>query len=118
MSLQTELTQMMNLAYILQSLLTQGLGPGVGILEYDMAMILEFDMNMITCSILSFPDDSVAKESACNSGDTAGSIPRSGRFPGGGNGNPLQYYLENSMDRGAWWATVYVVMKSQTWLSN
>ena len=48
---------MMNLAYILQSLLTQGLGLGVGILEYGMAMILEFDMNMITCSILSFPDD-------------------------------------------------------------
>ena len=42
------------------------------------------------------------KESACNAGD-AGSIPGSGRSPGGGNGNPLQYScLENSMDRGAW----------------
>ena len=43
----------------------------------------------------------------------------SGRYPGGGNGNPLQYScLENSMDRGAWWATVQGVAKSQTGLSN
>ena len=58
--------------------------------------------------ILAFPvpyssDD---KESACNAEDL-GWIPRSGRCPGEGNGNPLQYScLENSMDRGAWWATV------------
>ena len=52
MSLLTELTQMMSLAYILQSLLTQGPGLSVGILEYDMIMILEYDMNMITCSKL------------------------------------------------------------------
>ena len=38
------------------------------------------------------------------------SIPESGRSPGGGNGNPLQYsFLENSMNRGAWWATVQEV---------
>ena len=38
---------------------------------------------------------------------------------GEGNGNPLQYScLENSMDRGAWWATVNAVTKSQTWLTN
>ena len=42
-------------------------------------------------------------------------IPRSGRSPGGGHGNPLQYScLENPMDRGAWWATVHSVTKSQT----
>ena len=42
-------------------------------------------------------------------------IPGLGRFPGAGNGNPLQYScLENSMDRGAWWATVHGVAKSQT----
>ena len=47
------------------------------------------------------------KESACNAGDL-GSIPGPGRSPGGGNGNPLQYScLENSMDRGAWRATVH-----------
>ena len=45
-------------------------------------------------------------ESTCNAGNT-GSNPGSGRSPGGGNGNPLQYScLENPMDRGAWWATV------------
>ena len=50
-----------------------------------------------------------------NAGDTrdAGLIPGSGRSPGGGNGNPLQYsYLENPTDRGAWKATVYGVAKS------
>ena len=45
----------------------------------------------------------------------AGSIPGSGRSPGGGHGNPLQYScLENPMDRGAWWATVHGVAKSWT----
>ena len=48
-----------------------------------------------------------------------GSIPGSGRFPGEGNGNPLQYScLENPMERGAWWATVHRVAKSRTRLSN
>ena len=57
------------------------------------------------------------KESTASAGDIrdVGSIPESGRSPGGGNGNPLQYScLENSMDRGAWWATVHGVAKSQT----
>ena len=46
-------------------------------------------------------------------------IPGSGRSPRGGIGNPLQYScLKNPMDRGAWWATVQRVAKSQTWLSN
>ena len=48
-----------------------------------------------------------------------GLIPGLGRYPGEGNGNPLQYScLENSMDRGAWWATVHGVAKSRTWLSD
>ena len=55
---------------------------------------------------IGFPSGSDGKESACNAGDV-GSIPGSGGFTGEGNGNPLQYScLENSMDRGAWWATV------------
>ena len=54
------------------------------------------------------------KESTCNAGDL-GSIPGSGRSPGEGNGSPLQYScLENSMDRGPWWATVHGIEKSQT----
>ena len=49
----------------------------------------------------------VVKNPPANAGDM-GLIPGSGRSPGGGNGNSLQYsYLENSTDRGAWWATVH-----------
>ena len=48
-----------------------------------------------------------------------GSIPGLGRYSEGGNGNLLQYsYLENPMDRGAWWATVHGVAKSQTGLKR
>ena len=61
-----------------------------------------------------FPSSSNRKESACTVGDLR-LIPGSGRSPGEGNGNPLQYsYLENSIDREAQWATVHGVTKSQT----
>ena len=54
------------------------------------------------------------KASACNAGDP-GLIPGSGRSPGEGNGNPLQYScLENPMGGGAWWAAVHGVAKSRT----
>ena len=60
----------------------------------------------------------MVKRLSINVGDL-GSIPGSGRFPGEGNGNPLQYScLENSMDGGAWWVTVHGVTKSRTQLSN
>ena len=55
------------------------------------------------------------KNPPVNGGDTGntGSIPGSGKSPGEGNGNPLQYYcLGNPMDREAWWATVHGVAKS------
>ena len=62
---------------------------------------------------MGFPGGSDGKETACNAGDS-GSIPGSGRSPGEGNGNPLQYSsLENAMDRGAWRATVHGITKSQ-----
>ena len=49
----------------------------------------------------------------------SGSIPGAGRYPGGGYSNPLQHScLENSMDRGAWWAIAHRVAKSQTQLST
>ena len=65
-----------------------------------------------------FPGNSEGKESACNAGNTD-SIPGSGRSLGEGNGYPLLYScMENSMDRGAWQATVHGVTKSQTQLSN
>ena len=58
-----------------------------------------------------FPGGSDGKESACNAGNL-GLIPGSGRFPGEGNGYPIQYScLENSVGRGAWWATVHGVAK-------
>ena len=64
------------------------------------------------------PGGSEVKASTCNAGDL-GSIPGSGRSPGEGNGNPLQYScLENPMDGGAWWATVHGVAKSRTRLSD
>ena len=67
---------------------------------------------------LGFPGGSDGQESACNAGDL-GLIPGLGRSPGEGNGHPLQYsFLENSMDRGAWWATVHGVTKSCTRLSD
>ena len=62
---------------------------------------------------MGFPCASEVKASACNVGDL-GSIPGSGRSAGEGNGNPLQYsYLENPMDKEAWWATVHEIAKSQ-----
>ena len=61
-----------------------------------------------------FPGGSDSKESACNMGDL-GSIPGSGRSPGEGHGNLLQYScLENPMNGGEWWATVQGVARSQT----
>ena len=60
-----------------------------------------------------FPSGCVVKNLPANAGDL-GSIPRLGRSPGGGNGDPLQYpCLGNPVDRGAWWATVHGVAKSQ-----
>ena len=68
--------------------------------------------------LLGFPGGSEVKASACNAEDW-GSIPGSGRSPGEGNGNPLQYScLESPMDGGAWWAIVHGVAKSQTRLSD
>ena len=59
----------------------------------------------------------VVKNPPANAGDRreTGSVPGSGRSPGGGHGNPLRYScLENPMDRGAWWATVHSITKSRT----
>ena len=65
-----------------------------------------------------FSEGSEVKASACNAGDL-GSIPGSGRSPGEGNGNPLQYScLENPMDGGVWWAAVYGVAQSRTRLKQ
>ena len=63
----------------------------------------------------------VVKNSPATAGDIrdTGSIPGSGKSPGGEHGIPLQYSgLENPMDRGAWWATVHAVTKSRTQLKH
>ena len=67
---------------------------------------------------MGFPDGSGGKESSYDAGDS-GSIPELGRSPGEGNGYSLQYScLENSLDRGAWQATVHGIAKSWTQLSD
>ena len=60
----------------------------------------------------------MVKNPPANAGDL-GSFPKSGRFPGGGHSNPLQYScLEDPTDRGAWQITAHKVTKSRTQLSN
>ena len=67
---------------------------------------------------MGFPGGSDCKESACNAGDL-GSVPELGRSPEEGNGYPLHYScLENSIDRGAWQATIHGVKKSGIRLSD
>ena len=71
-------------------------------------------VNHVKIVTVGFPGGSDGKASACNAGDP-GSIPESGRSPGAGSGNSLQFScLENSMDGEAWLATVHGVAKSQT----
>ena len=80
---------------------------------------------IFSCRVRESPDwlpwCSAIKNPIFNAGDIkdVGLIPGSGRSPGGGSGSsPQCSCLENPMDRGAWWATVHRVAKSQTWLSN
>ena len=86
---------------------------------YDLPLIRESNMTeRLTISLLGFPDGSDGKESAFSSGDL-GSILGSGRSSGEENGYPLQYScLENSMDRGAWQATVHGIANSWTQLND
>ena len=73
-----------------------------------------FILFMVSFTVKRLPGGSDSKQSACNIGNP-GSFPGLGRSLGEGNGNPLQYScLENSMDIGAWWATVHWVTKSRT----
>ena len=83
-----------------------------------MNCFLKSFLNLLQYSFcLGLPTWLIGNESPANAGDL-GSIPGSGRPPGGGNGNPLQYScLENPTFRGAWWATVHGVTESQTRLS-
>ena len=87
-------------------------------LHFETIVLLAFHLEQLTYYFLDFPGGSDGKAPVYNAGDQ-GSIPGSGRSPGEGNGNPLQYYcLENPMGRGAWRATVHGVAKSRTRLSD
>ena len=85
--------------------------PGECSVSERMSPFIQHALWMTYC--VGFPDSSVGKEFACNAEDP-GSTPGSGRSSGEGNGNPLQYsHLENSLDRGAWQATVHRVAENQ-----
>ena len=84
---------------------------------YKVTFSLE-DISFLPLYITGFLGGSDGKESACNAGDP-GLIPGWGRSPREGHGNPLKYScLENSMDRGAWRATVRGVTKKWTHLND
>ena len=92
---------------------------GTLVLRYtttDLASLWEaeastWELFFFCCFSFNFPGGSDGEESSCSSRDL-GSIPGLGRSPGEGSGNPLQYScLGNTMDRGAWWATVHRVSK-------
>ena len=84
------------------------------LLSLSPSFLCNVNMRRMFTETSGFPGGSDSKESACNTEDP-GLIPGSGRSPGEGNGNPLQYpCLENPKDRGAWWAAVCGVTKSQT----
>ena len=84
----------------------------------DHCKMLNIVLYAIQQILAGFPGGSEVKASACNARDL-GSVPGSGRSPGEGNGNPLQYScLANPMGGGAWWAIVHGVAKSRTRLSD
>ena len=77
-------------------------------------------INGVCVYLRGLPGGRVIKNPSANAGDIgyARLIPGSGRSPGGGHDNRIQYsYLENPMDRKAWWVTVHGVTKKRTWLS-
>ena len=87
-----------------------------GSLQYMGSRVVGHDWATSLTRRKGFPGGSEDKESACSAEDL-GSIPELGRSPGVGYGYPLKYYcLENSMDRGLFWATLHEVSKSWTWL--
>ena len=89
-----------------------------GSLPQSISLLIRIHDNNVCCTFVGnqvwASGGSMVKNPPADAGDV-GSIPGPGRSPGGGHGNPLQdSCLENPMDRGAWWATVHGVAKSQT----
>ena len=87
-------------------------------LDFQIALLNQEKIWCLLCD-LGFPGGLDGKASAHSEGDLKFSIPGSGRSPGEGSGDPLQYScLENPMDGGAWWATVHRAAKNQTQLRD
>ena len=105
----------------IKSILVRGLSKAEIVCHvFQLSVFLSSLFNLV-CGQRTFQVTVVVKNPPAGAGDTrdTGSIPGSGRSPGIGSGNPLQYScLENSMDRGAWWATVHGAAESWTWLSD
>ena len=90
-------------------------------LNYASLLIHRFFFHKYYSTIRAFQVALVLKNLSASARDTrdTGSIPGLGRSPGEGNGNALQYScLENSIDRGAWWAAVHRATEGWTWLSH
>ena len=106
------------LLYIFQSLLQVLFGIIFPLLAHSRLLFSKVIAPAMYILDWGFPGGSNSKKSTCNAGDP-GSVLGSRRSPGEGNGNPFQYScLENSMDRGAWWAAVQGVAGNQTRLSD
>ena len=103
----------LELKFFYRQIFNKALKPITKIWFSWLAVTFSPNVSLIACTLspklyiyTDFPGGSDGEESACNAGDT-GFIHGSGRSPGKGNSNPLQYYcLENSMDRETWWVTV------------
>ena len=115
----------LELKFLYRLIFNKALKPITKVWVSRLAVTFYQNVSLIACTLSSklyiyidIPGGSDGKESACNAGDT-GLIHGSGRSPGKGNSNPLQYYcLENSMDRETSWVTVNGVTKNWTWLSD
>ena len=95
------------------------LSPETALAHFSYSSTSSWPSLRMTLKTHPFGGGSDGKESACSAGGAPGSILGSGRSPGEGNGNPLQYScLENPMDREAWQATVHGVAKSRARLSG
>ena len=107
---------------VTQDLFSVGLFPAGSLSVYQQALsTLPWSCILNPCVSARLSRWRKGKESACRyrRHTDAGSIPRWGRCPGGGNGNPPQYpCLENPMDRGAWRASVLAVAEGPTWLNR
>ena len=108
--------QLRSLSLMLCHLYHDAVVSGLSML-FHLSVFLHYYLTVIiTIALCKVPCSSAGKESACNAEDL-GVIPGLGRSPGEGNGNPVQYScLENSMDRGAWRASICVVTKRWTQL--